>query len=571
MTDKPQTLKLDSVEAEKEVICLTVNNSHFTVQFINDLLPEYFNNPACQLTMKSIRVYFSKYNGMPTKLQVATLINKIVTQKQSKDKKEKNYSKPADLEETLEYIFTDKKLKEHQLKFYEDEIERFIKQNKVRNAFYESIDLIEDVEKFDEIESKFKAAILWHADKNLGVEIQDVNERYDKIKKVFENFIPLPYKKLSEVIGGGMLPKSLTYIAAQSGLGKSILLDMISFYCWKELGMNVIIASLELSEEVKSLRIDAQFMDSPTRELIKDSKRVESAYKALGDRDNHLFIKEFPSGTSSKSISRYIHRLRSFYDIKIGLISVDYADIVSPNSMKKVSLYSDGGDVSEELRFLGYEYNCPTLTATQLNRCIFIESELTKSDGTKIKIKDIKIGDRIKGKNTSVTVEKVFPVEKKIGYKIKTKSGKEIICSKEHLWPTTDGEKNIKNGLKVGDILFSERENYVDCEDEIISIEETGEIEMIDISVSGDHLFLANGILTHNSASDLPIEDINRTHIAESNKKFNTADTMIAFGGTPDQRAQGNLFAKTLKARHGQENIIIPFDVEYQYLKITER
>jgi len=437
MAEKIHTLKLDSVETEKEFINVTINNSLLTVQFINDLLPEYFSDPSCKLIIKAIRLYFQKYSGLPTDVALKTLVNKLIA---TKTNKEKNFAAPVDIDEKIKYIFTEKKLKEHQLKFFEEEIEKFIKMNKVREAFAESIDLIEDVERFDEIEANLKKAILWHADKNLGVEITDVKERYEKIRRIFENFIPLPYKKLSETIGGGLLAKSLTYIAAQSGLGKSIVLDMISFYCWKELGMNVIIASLELSEEVKSLRIDAQFMDRPTRELVKDSQSVEHAYTALGEKGNHLFIKEFPSGTSSKSISRYIHRLKSFYDMRVGLITVDYADIVAPNSMKKVSLYADGGDVSEELRYLGYEYDCPVLTATQLNRC----------------------------------------------------------------------------------------------------------------------------------GSDLPIEDLSRIHIAESNKKFNTSDSMIVFGGTPDQRAQGQLYAKTLKARHGREGVIIPFRADYQYLKISE-
>jgi intein/homing endonuclease len=41
----------------------------------------------------------------------------------------------------------------------------------------------------------------------------------------------------------------------------------------------------------------------------------------------------------------------------------------------------------------------------------------------------------------------------------------------------------------------------------IIKIEEIDEREMIDIEVSGNHLFYANNILTHNSSSDVEITD----------------------------------------------------------------
>jgi hypothetical protein len=57
--------------------------------------------------------------------------------------------------------------------------------------------------------------------------------------------------------------------------------------------------------------------------------------------------------------------------------------------------------------------------------------------------------------------------------------------------------------------------------DEIISIEELYEEEMIDIEVSGNHLFFANDILTHNSNGDVDLtntsESMGITHTAASN------------------------------------------------------
>lgn len=42
-------------------------------------------------------------------------------------------------------------------------------------------------------------------------------------------------------------------------------------------------------------------------------------------------------------------------------------------------------------------------------------------------------------------------------------------------------------------------ENYIPYDDEIVSIEEIEDTDLIDISVSGDNLFYANGVLTKNS------------------------------------------------------------------------
>jgi len=61
-------------------------------------------------------------------------------------------------------------------------------------------------------------------------------------------------------------------------------------------------------------------------------------------------------------------------------------------------------------------------------------------------------------------------------------------------------------------------------EDEIVSIEELPEeIETMDIEVEGDHLFEANGILTHNSGYDHK-EGLSLTQLSESIKKVEHSD-----------------------------------------------
>jgi hypothetical protein len=60
-------------------------------------------------------------------------------------------------------------------------------------------------------------------------------------------------------------------------------------------------------------------------------------------------------------------------------------------------------------------------------------------------------------------------------------------------------------------------------EDEIVSIEECGEFETMDIEVEGNHLFFANDILTHNSAYDEK-EEVTLANMSESIKKVEHSD-----------------------------------------------
>jgi len=80
---------------------------------------------------------------------------------------------------------------------------------------------------------------------------------------------------------------------------------------------------------------------------------------------------------------------------------------------------------------------------------------------------------------------------------------------------------------------------------EIVSIEEIGKMDMIDIEVSGNHLFYANDILTHNSNSDVGLEDT-----SESFGLPATADFMFALITSEDLEQRNQIMVKQLKNRY---------------------
>lgn len=76
-------------------------------------------------------------------------------------------------------------------------------------------------------------------------------------------------------------------------------------------------------------------------------------------------------------------------------------------------------------------------------------------------------------------------------------------------------------------------DQLLDYNDEIISIEDVGMLDTIDISVSGDNLFYCNDILTKNSFG-LPA----------------TADLMFALISTEELESTGQMMVKQLKNRY---------------------
>lgn len=109
--------------------------------------------------------------------------------------------------------------------------------------------------------------------------------------------------------------------------------------------------------------------------------------------------------------------------------------------------------------------------------------------------------------------------------------------------------------------------------DEIISIEECGENEVIDIEVSGDHLFYVNGLLTHNSGSGggYAGADIDMSNVSESSGITATADALMALFQLEGERDLGRINLKILKNRlGGYLDKVIPFRVNYETLRMTD-
>lgn len=117
---------------------------------------------------------------------------------------------------------------------------------------------------------------------------------------------------------------------------------------------------------------------------------------------------------------------------------------------------------------------------------------------------------------------------------------------------------------------YGNPENYkdIDFDDEVTSIEYAGEEELIDIEVSEDNLFYANGILTHNSA--FGNVDVGMENVAESIGLAATADTMLAMIATDQMRDQNQVLIKFLKNRNTGMLDSIMLESEYPKMRYTD-
>jgi len=109
----------------------------------------------------------------------------------------------------------------------------------------------------------------------------------------------------------------------------------------------------------------------------------------------------------------------------------------------------------------------------------------------------------------------------------------------------------------------------LDQDDEIVSIEYVGIEDTIDINTSGNRLFFANDILTHNSA----VEEVefDHSHISGGISKINTADNVFGIFTSRAMRERGKYQLQLMKTRSSSgvgQKVDLDFDVNS--LRITD-
>ena len=162
--------------------------------------------------------------------------------------------------------------------------------------------------------------------------------------------------------------RCLITMVAQAGLGKSMWMSNLAVNLLKQ-DLRVAVISLEMSEDVYAQRFDAHLSKCDINGLIE---KEEQARKRLAkfhkEHPNaRLHIKEFPPNTKRVyEIEMWLQELMSAGKAFDAVI-VDYLNLLLPNSGVHENMYSNGLEVSTELRALSYKFNVPFITATQAN------------------------------------------------------------------------------------------------------------------------------------------------------------------------------------------------------------
>ncbi len=260
-----------------------------------------------------------------------------------------------------------------------DEFESFTRHKALERAIIDSADLLEKKD-YGQVETKIKEAVQISLTKDMGTDyFEDPRARLMRIKDK-NGQISTGWPSLDRRLFGGMNRGELNIFAGGSGAGKSLFLANLGVN-WCLQGLNVVYLTLELSEDLVAMRIDAMTTGIGTKEIFKDLDNLEMKVRVIGKKAGALQIKYMPSGKTANDLRAYLKEFEIKTGRKVDVLLVDYLDLLMPMSRKisPADLFIKDKYVSEELRNLAVEKNCIFVTASQLNRGAVEEVEFDHS------------------------------------------------------------------------------------------------------------------------------------------------------------------------------------------------
>jgi hypothetical protein len=185
---------------------------------------------------------------------------------------------------------------------------------------------------------------------------------------------------LDKLLYGGFNRGELNIFAGGSGSGKSLFMQNIAVN-WVLQGLNGVYITLELSEELTSMRIDSMLTNVASKDIFKDIDNVEMKLKMISKKAGKLQIKYMPAQSNVNDIRAYLKELQIKTGVKLDFVMIDYLDLLMPVSAKvsPSDLFVKDKYVAEEVRNLAKELKMLLVTASQLNRAAVEEVEFDHS------------------------------------------------------------------------------------------------------------------------------------------------------------------------------------------------
>jgi len=337
------------------------------------------------------------------------------------------------------------------LTFVKDEILNFCKNQEIKRAIMDSVNLLK-LGNYDQIKSKIDSAMKAGADTNIGLDYKiNISARYAEASR---HTITTGWDVIDDLMDGGLAPGELGVVMAPAGIGKSWLLINIGANAVKA-GHTVVHYTLELNENYVGQRYDSVLTGINAQSLKNHQETVEEKMLSLqGD----LIVKYFPT----KSVGVMGLKAHLEKTIMLGkrpdLVIVDYGDLLKINAKK--DKHEALEELYEELRGMAGEYGIPLWTASQAGRSALeedvIEADKIASSYGKVMVADFlmslsrKVEDKMSGTGRGHVIKNRFgPDGITLPSKINTNNGQF-----QFFEPQTTQGKQTTQTMKSGENIM---------------------------------------------------------------------------------------------------------------------
>lgn len=348
--------RLDLDYFENVVIYKSLTDSTYLASIVDFVKPEYFKTKNIASVFTIITDFYNKRQKLPTVTEI------------------KSYLVTDELRNSFKILVQafsdiDKNIDKDEL--YEN-TERFLKEKAV---YHTMLSIAEDVAKgsvdtsvaLDKFEKSCNISLVTDFGLDLYGNIDAVIEDLTNVNKT----IPSTWEWLDDALNGGFLEngRSLYVFAGETNIGKSIFLGNIATNISAQ-GKNVLLISLEMSELLYAKRLCTNVSKIPLKDLANNPHALRQAVAEQKQAGvGSIFIKEFPPATITPNQLKAFVKKITDSGVKIDAIILDYLNLlhstIGSNSYERVK------NVTEQMRAMSYIFNCPVISATQLNRSGF--------------------------------------------------------------------------------------------------------------------------------------------------------------------------------------------------------
>jgi len=418
-----------------KVLAAMFTDRLFLQQIADIIQADYFESDANSWLLDVILTHFREYKCPPSKDVLKVKVTEI----------DNDILKTAILEQ-LKEVF--RFMESDDLTFVKDEILKFCKNQEIKRAIMDSVNLLK-MGNYDEIKSKIDGAMKAGADTYIGLEYKaNISARYAEASR---HTITTGWDVIDDLMDGGLAPGELGVVMAPAGIGKSWLLINIGANAVKA-GKTVIHYTLELNENYVGQRYDSVLTGINAQTLKHHQDTVEERMKTLS---GNLIVKYFPT----KSVGVMGLKAHLEKTIMLGntpaLVIVDYGDLLKINVKK--DKHEALEERYEELRGMAGEYDIPVWTASQAGRSALeediIEADKIASSYGKVMVADFlvslsrKVEDKMSGTGRGHVIKNRFgPDGITLPCKINTNNGQF-----QFFEPQTTQGKQTTQVMKTGE------------------------------------------------------------------------------------------------------------------------